>query len=59
MSVNHDIIVSSQRKYKYGITTCHNGTVFKYTITGEVNYVNVDICFEKFMPHFIMEIQLI
>lgn len=47
MSVSHDIMVASQRRYKYGIIACRNGTVFKFTITGEVNYVNADICFEK------------
>lgn len=37
-----DICTFVARKYKYGIVTCHNGTVYKYTINGK-NSVNVDI----------------
>jgi hypothetical protein len=42
-----DINVAIQRKYKYGLAVCHNGTVFKYAINGEVNQVNADIYLAK------------
>lgn len=32
-----DIMVASQRTYKYGIVACHDGTLYKYSVTGEVN----------------------
>ncbi len=32
-----DFQVAQQRKYKYGIATCHDGTIYKYTIVGELN----------------------
>ena len=32
-----DIMVAARRKYKYGIVACHDGTLYKYKVTGEVN----------------------
>lgn len=32
-----DIVVAAERKYKYGIVACHDGTLYKYSVTGEVN----------------------
>lgn len=32
-----DFAAASARKYKYGIVACHNGTIYKYTITGRLN----------------------
>lgn len=32
-----DFQVAQQRKYKYGIATCHNGMIYKYKIIGELN----------------------
>lgn len=32
-----DIMVAAERKYKYGIVACHDGTLYKYSVTGEVN----------------------
>lgn len=42
-----DIKAAVSRKYKYGLVVGHNGTIFKYTINGEVNYTNADIYLEK------------
>ena len=32
-----DLITSVERKYKYGIAACHDGTVYKYHVSGELN----------------------
>lgn len=32
-----DIAVAAIRKYKYGLIACHDGEIFKYQITGEIN----------------------
>ncbi len=32
-----DIIVAQERKYKYGIVACHDGSIYKYGVSGEVN----------------------
>lgn len=32
-----DIMAAARRKYKYGIVACHDGTLYKYKVTGEVN----------------------
>lgn len=32
-----DIMVAAERKYKYGIVACHDGTLYKYSVTGKVN----------------------
>ena len=32
-----DFYVASERKYKYGLVVCHNGTIYKYSIIGELN----------------------
>ncbi len=42
-----DIHAAISRKYKYGLVVGHNGTIFKYTITGPVNEVNADIYLAK------------
>ena len=42
-----DILAAVERKYKYGLVVGHNGTVFKYTIIGEVNKVNADIYLDR------------
>lgn len=31
-----DIMIASQRKYKYGIIACHNGNLYRYRIIGEI-----------------------
>lgn len=45
-SIN-DIQAAAHGKYKYGLVVGHNGTIFKYTINGEVNKVNADIFLER------------
>lgn len=32
-----DIMAAAERKYKYGIVACHDGTLYKYSVTGPVN----------------------
>lgn len=32
-----DFSVAYKRKYKYGIVACHNGTIYKYSIVGQLN----------------------
>lgn len=32
-----DIMAAGERKYKYGMVACHDGTLYKYTVTGEIN----------------------
>lgn len=32
-----DIMAAAGRKYKYGIVACHDGTIYKYSVTGKVN----------------------
>lgn len=45
-SIN-DIQAAASGKYKYGLIAGHNGTIFKYTVNGEVNKVNADIYLER------------
>ena len=35
-SIN-DLYCAKNRKYKYGIVACHDGTVYKYSVRGEIN----------------------
>lgn len=42
-----DINTAFEKKYKYGVIACHNGYVFKYSVLGEYNAVNVDFGLEK------------
>lgn len=37
-----DIMTAAARKYKYGIVACHDGTVYKYSVTGEINRINAE-----------------
>lgn len=32
-----DIMVAAERKYKYGIVACHDGTLYRYKVIGDVN----------------------
>ena len=32
-----DIMVAQERKYKYGIVACHDGSIYKYGVSGEIN----------------------
>lgn len=32
-----DFSAAAQRNYKYGLVVCHNGTIYKYQIIGELN----------------------
>lgn len=32
-----DIMAAAERKYKYGIVACHDGTLYKYSVTGAIN----------------------
>ncbi len=45
-SIN-DIQAAGSGRYKYGLIAGHNGTIFKYTVNGEVNKVNADIYLER------------
>ena len=36
-----DIMVAAERKYKYGIVACHDGTLYKYSVAGTVDTVNI------------------
>lgn len=35
-SIN-DLYCAKDRRYKYGIVACHDGTVYKYSVRGEIN----------------------
>lgn len=32
-----DMNTAFEKKYKYGLIACHNGTLMRYTVTGEIN----------------------
>ena len=32
-----DFMAAQKRKYKYGLVACHNGTIYKYSIIGDLN----------------------
>ncbi len=36
-----DIMVAAKRKYKYGIVACHDGTLYKYSVAGADDTVNI------------------
>lgn len=36
-----DILAAKQRGYKYGIVACHNGDIYKYSIVGDLNFLEV------------------
>lgn len=42
-----DIMVASIRKYRYGLIAAHDGTIFKYKITGEINRIFYDAAVAK------------
>lgn len=42
-----DINTAYQKKYKYGLIACHNGTLIKYEITGEYNDVIVGALLDR------------
>lgn len=42
-----DINNAYKHNYRYGLIACHNGNVFKYTVVGELNEVNVDILLDN------------
>ena len=42
-----DIKVAADRKYKYGLIAAHDGTIFKYRITGEINRLYYDSAVAK------------
>lgn len=42
-----DIQTAYERQYKYGIIACHNGNIYKYSVTGKYNYYTVDLALEK------------
>lgn len=37
-----DINTALNKRYKYGVITCHNGDIYKYTVLGEYNEIIVD-----------------
>ena len=37
-----DIDTALQKHYKYGVVACHNGDIYKYTVTGKFSKVTVD-----------------
>lgn len=38
----NDVITCKERKYKYGLVVCHDGTIYKYSVRGDLNEVIVD-----------------
>lgn len=42
-----DLETAFEKKYKYGLIACHNGTLMRYEVTGEVNEIIVDILLDK------------
>ena len=38
----NDVITCKARKYKYGLVVCHDGTIYKYSVRGDLNEVIVD-----------------
>lgn len=42
-----DILVAKQRKYKYGLIACHDETIFKYRITGNIIFQQLQSLIEK------------
>lgn len=42
-----DLLTAQKRRYKYGVVTCHNGVIFKYTVNQQANIVEADYLLEK------------
>lgn len=45
-SIN-DVMVSAERKYKYGVIACHDGTIYKYSTAEVFNSMNARIYLEQ------------
>lgn len=37
----NDLVVTRNRKYEYGMVIYHDGTIYKYTIVGKLNAINL------------------
>ena len=42
-----DLQSAYKHKYKYGLIACHNGTLMKYEVTGEIDHAYVDALLDK------------
>lgn len=42
-----DINSAYRNKYKYGLIACHNGKLFKYSISGQYDPFNVSLILDK------------
>ena len=42
------IIVCSQRKHKYGIIPCHDGTIWKYETSDNISLIKYSVAYDKF-----------
>ena len=46
-----DLNTAYKRGYKYGVIACHNGTVMKYEVTGELERTYVDALLDSVQRH--------
>lgn len=59
-----DIIACSQRKHKYGIIPCHDGTIWKYETSDNISLIKYNVAYDKFrksnytkLEEFIKEVE--
>lgn len=43
----NDIMTATTRKYDFGVVACHDGTIYKYRVLGEIDEVKVRIALAK------------
>lgn len=43
-----DIMACKQRKHKYGIIPCHDGTIWKYEASDNIGRIKYSVAYDKF-----------
>lgn len=43
-----DIVACNQRRHKYGIILCHDGTIWKYEASDNIGRIKYSVAYDKF-----------
>lgn len=43
-----DIVACNQRRHKYGIILCHDGTIWKYKTSDNISRIKYLVAYDKF-----------
>lgn len=44
----NDLVACNQRKHKYGIIPCHDGTIWKYETSDNISFIKYNVAYDKF-----------